>query len=77
MTSITGWRLSGDDYQVAWPKRGCWAAIISGCVVRGLATLRFGSDFEVITVNPVELKPVEEEYEGEEEEEEAEDGDLS
>jgi alpha-aminoadipate/glutamate carrier protein LysW len=36
-----------------------------------------GSDFEVITINPVELKPVEEEYEEEEEEEEeeAEDGD--
>ena len=34
-----------------------------------------GSDFEVITINPVELKPVEEEYEEEEEEEEADDGD--
>ncbi len=32
-------------------------------------------DFEVITINPVELKPVEEEYEEEEEEEEADDGD--
>jgi len=37
-----------------------------------------GSDFEVITVNPIELKPVEEDYEEEEEEEEeAEDGDYS
>ena len=36
-----------------------------------------GSDFEVITVNPNELKPVAEEYEEEEEEEEAEDGDNS
>jgi len=38
-----------------------------------------GSDFEVITVNPLELKAVdEEEYEeDEEEEEEAEDGDYS
>jgi len=35
-----------------------------------------GSDFEVITVNPIELKPVEEEYE-EDEEEEAEDGDYA
>ena len=35
-----------------------------------------GSDFEVITVNPIELKPVgEEEYA--EEEEESEDGDFS
>ena len=36
-----------------------------------------GSDFEVITVNPIELKPVEAEYEEEEAEEEAEDGDYS
>jgi alpha-aminoadipate carrier protein LysW len=37
-----------------------------------------GSDFEVITVNPIELKPVEEEELVEEEEgEEAEDGDYS
>ena len=37
-----------------------------------------GSDFEVITVNPIELKPVEEGYEeDEEDEEEAEDGDYS
>lgn len=36
-----------------------------------------GIDFEVITVNPLELKPMEEEYEEEEEEEENEDGDLS
>lgn len=37
-----------------------------------------GSDFEVTTVNPVELKPVEEEEEyADEEEEEAEDGDDS
>ena len=37
-----------------------------------------GTDFEVTTINPVELKPVEEEeaYE-EDEEEEAEDGDFS
>ena len=36
-----------------------------------------GSDFEIITINPIELKPVEEEeFEGEEEEE-AEDGDYS
>ena len=35
-----------------------------------------GSDFEVITVNPVELKPVEEEDE-EDEEDEAEDGDYA
>src|SRR5207247_11222607 len=34
-----------------------------------------GSDFEGITINPVELKPVEEEHEEEEEEEEADDGD--
>jgi len=38
-----------------------------------------GTDFEVATVNPVELKPVdeEEEYEDDEEEEETEDGDYS
>lgn len=36
-----------------------------------------GSDFEVVTVNPVELKPVEDEDLEEEEEEEAEDGDYS
>ena len=35
------------------------------------------TDFEVITINPVELKPVEEEYEEDEEEEETEDGDYS
>jgi hypothetical protein len=36
-------------------------------------------DFEVTTVNPVELKPVdeEEEYEDDDEEEESEDGDYS
>ncbi len=37
-----------------------------------------GSDFEVITVNPIELKPVDEEEDAlEEEEAESEDGDLS
>ena len=37
-----------------------------------------GSDFEVTTVNPLELKPVEEEEEyADEEEEETEDGDYS
>jgi len=37
-----------------------------------------GTDFEVITVSPIELKPVEEEeYEEDEEDEENEDGDLS
>jgi alpha-aminoadipate carrier protein LysW len=37
-----------------------------------------GSDFEVITLNPIELKPVEEEeIVDEEEETEAEDGDYS
>jgi alpha-aminoadipate carrier protein LysW len=36
-----------------------------------------GTDFEVVTVNPVELKPVEDEAVEEEEEEEAEDGDYS
>jgi alpha-aminoadipate carrier protein LysW len=35
-----------------------------------------GTDFEIVTVNPLELKPVEEEEEDEEEEEEAEDGDV-
>jgi alpha-aminoadipate/glutamate carrier protein LysW len=35
-----------------------------------------GSDFEVITANPIELKPVEEEID-EEEAEETEDGDYS
>jgi len=34
-----------------------------------------GTDFEIVTVNPIELKPVEEEEE-ELEEEESEDGDL-
>jgi alpha-aminoadipate/glutamate carrier protein LysW len=36
-----------------------------------------GTDFEVVTVNPLELNPVEEEKEEEEEEEEIEDGDYS
>jgi alpha-aminoadipate/glutamate carrier protein LysW len=38
-----------------------------------------GTDFEVITVSPIELKPVEEDYEEDEdeEEEESEDGDFS
>jgi alpha-aminoadipate/glutamate carrier protein LysW len=36
-----------------------------------------GSDFEVITLNPIELKPVEEEEAEDEVEEEAEDGDYS
>jgi alpha-aminoadipate/glutamate carrier protein LysW len=36
-----------------------------------------GSDFEIITINPIELKPVEEEEVEEEEEEETEDGDYS
>jgi len=36
-----------------------------------------GMDFEVTTINPVELKPVEEEEYEDEEEEEAEDGDYS
>lgn len=36
-----------------------------------------GTDFEVTTVNPVELKAVEDEEYEEEEEEEAEDGDYS
>jgi alpha-aminoadipate carrier protein LysW len=36
-----------------------------------------GTDFEVVTANPLELKAVEEGYEEEEEEEESEDGDYS
>ena len=38
-----------------------------------------GTEFEVVTVNPIELKPVdeEEEAEEEEEEEESEDGDYA
>ncbi len=36
-----------------------------------------GTEFEVVTTNPLELNPVEEEEEDEEEEEEAEDGDYS
>jgi alpha-aminoadipate carrier protein LysW len=36
-----------------------------------------GTDFEIVTVNPIELKPVEAEGYEEEEEEEAEDGDYS
>ncbi|HUJ95618.1 MAG TPA: hypothetical protein VLW84_10175 [Terriglobales bacterium] len=36
-----------------------------------------GTDFEVVTANPLELKAVEEDYEEEEAEEEAEDGDYS
>jgi alpha-aminoadipate carrier protein LysW len=36
-----------------------------------------GSDFEVITLNPIELKPVEEEIDDDDEEEEAEDADYS
>jgi alpha-aminoadipate carrier protein LysW len=38
-----------------------------------------GTDFEIVTVNPIELKPLEAEgyEEEEEEEEEAEDGDFS
>jgi len=37
-----------------------------------------GSDFEVVTVNPVELKPVEDDDEEDDEDaEEAEDGDFS
>ena len=35
-----------------------------------------GTDFEIVTVNPIELKPVAEEEDEEEEEEESEDGDL-
>jgi alpha-aminoadipate/glutamate carrier protein LysW len=36
-----------------------------------------GTDFEIVTVNPIELKPVEAEGYEDEEEEEAEDGDYS
>jgi alpha-aminoadipate/glutamate carrier protein LysW len=36
-----------------------------------------GSDFEVITLNPIELKPVEEDEIDDEVEEETEDGDYS
>jgi len=37
-----------------------------------------GTDFEVVTASPLELKPVDEaEYEEDEEEEETEDGDFS
>jgi alpha-aminoadipate carrier protein LysW len=36
-----------------------------------------GTDFEVTTINPVELKPVEEEEYDDDEEEETEDGDYS
>jgi alpha-aminoadipate carrier protein LysW len=36
-----------------------------------------GTEFEIITINPIELKPVEDEGYEEEEEEEAEDGDFS
>ncbi len=36
-----------------------------------------GTDFEVVTVNPLELKTVEEEHDEEEAEEETEDGDYS
>lgn len=36
-----------------------------------------GTDFEVITVSPIELKAVEDGYEEEEEDEESEDGDMS
>ncbi len=36
-----------------------------------------GTEIEVVTTNPLELNPVEEEEEDEEEEEEAEDGDYS
>jgi alpha-aminoadipate/glutamate carrier protein LysW len=36
-----------------------------------------GTDFEVVTVSPIELKPVEDDYEEDEEEEESEDGDAS
>ncbi len=36
-----------------------------------------GTDFEIVTVSPLELKPVEAEGYEEEEEEEAEDGDYS
>jgi alpha-aminoadipate/glutamate carrier protein LysW len=36
-----------------------------------------GSEYEVVTINPIELKQVEEGYEEEEEEEETEDSDYS
>lgn len=36
-----------------------------------------GTDFEVVTVSPLELKPLEDGYEEDDEEEEAEDGDFS
>ncbi len=36
-----------------------------------------GTEYEVVTINPIELKPVEAEGYEEEEEEEAEDGDFS
>jgi alpha-aminoadipate carrier protein LysW len=36
-----------------------------------------GTDFEVVTTNPVELKAVEEGYDEEDDEEETEDGDYS
>jgi alpha-aminoadipate carrier protein LysW len=36
-----------------------------------------GTDFEVVTTNPLELKPVEAGYVDEDEEEESEDGDYS
>jgi alpha-aminoadipate/glutamate carrier protein LysW len=36
-----------------------------------------GSDFEIITVNPIELKPVEEVIDDDDEEEETEDADYS
>ena len=36
-----------------------------------------GTDFEIITINPLELKAVEEGYVEEEEEEETKDGDYS
>ena len=36
-----------------------------------------GTEFEVVTVNPLELNPVEDEDDDEEEEEEKEDGDYS
>jgi alpha-aminoadipate/glutamate carrier protein LysW len=36
-----------------------------------------GTDFEIVTISPLELKPVEAEGYEEEEEEEAEDGDYS
>lgn len=36
-----------------------------------------GTEYEVVTINPIELKPVEDEGYEEEEDEEAEDGDFS